>query len=165
MPISVTAQSNLTIVETLSLDVPFASAPAITHNGLNTTAKFAAATTPPATLSAAFEATLAGGSASIDLTALVGTNGLAINAAGLRPRAVKIQNPAENSHPLTIVPGGSGYPLLGSANTTLYPGDEVLWIAGDSNSVPAINAAARLVALGDQGNNGAETHNFMIAFG
>ena len=61
MSISATAVANLTVVETLTIDVPFAAAPAITHNGLNATLKLSGATTPAGSAVAAIAVPLVAG--------------------------------------------------------------------------------------------------------
>ena len=60
MSISATAVSQLTVVETLTDDVPFAPGASITHNGLNATAKLSATTTPAGSAVAAIAVPLVG---------------------------------------------------------------------------------------------------------
>lgn len=165
MSISATAVSQLTVVETLTDDVPFAPGASITHNGLNTTAKLSATTTPAGAEVAAIAVPLVAGAATIDLTAMAGTNALAVNGTGLQIQAVKIQNPAGNEHPLLVTPADSdGYPLFGfSGNLMLNPGEELLWI-GDG-ALSTIGPALKKLTLSDGGAGGTETHNFIFVLG
>ena len=119
MSISATAVANLTVVETLAIDVPFAPGASITHNGLNTTAKLSATTTPAGAEVAAIAVPLVAGAATIDLTAMAGTNALAVNGTGLQIQAVMIQNPEGNLHPLVVAPAGTdGYALFARAHNS-----------------------------------------------
>jgi hypothetical protein len=79
MSVAVSLESILTVVETLSGSRPFAvdAKARVTHDLLNTEKVLGAGMTPPATKVAAFQKALAAGVATIDLTALVGTNGAA----------------------------------------------------------------------------------------
>ncbi len=165
MSISATAVANLTVVETLAIDVPFAAAPAITHNGLNATLKLSGATTPAGSAVAAIAVPLVAGAATIDLTAMAGTNALAVDGTGLQIQAVMIQNPEGNLHPLVVAPAGTdGYALFGAGSQlALNPGEQLLWLG--NAALPAIGPTAKFLSLTDGGAGGTDTHNFIFIFG
>ena len=100
---SITAQiaSNCTVVETLDGNID--SAPAgtrkITHSSFNESVTLDADSTPPATKTANFVFTLddSGGTKSLDLNALVGTNAAVVDGEDLKVQYCKINNISDNT--------------------------------------------------------------------
>lgn len=129
MAVSVEYTANVTVRETLATNVPAAATNGaiVTHSGFNKTATFTASTTPAATKHAAFQQALSTGAATIDLTALVGTNGAAVDGSTLKVVAYKFANPSTNTNAITVTFGASnGYLLGGTAwKHILSPGDEI----------------------------------------
>jgi hypothetical protein len=158
---------SLTVREILAANVPAATRPIVTHNKFNAAATLKSTTTPPVSKCAVFQKALAAGVGTIDLTALVGTNNLAIDGTGLKVQAIKVQNPATNTHVLLLKPGTSnGYNLFGAASQIiLNPGESIQWVGIDSASVPDIAAGAKNLALSDNSAGGTESHNFVIIMG
>ena len=136
MSISVDLQAVLTVVETLSGSRPFAvdAKARVTHDQLNIEKTLGAGTTPPATKVAAFQKALSAGAATIDLAALVGTNGAALDGTGLRVQAILLKNPATNANAITVAIGASnGYDGLGADfSITLQPDAHALIFANNS---------------------------------
>lgn len=137
MSISVTYGAILTVAETLAAaQVPDAAETKrlVTHALWNTSKVLGAGTSPPATLTAGFVKALAAGVATIDLTALVGTNGIAVDGTGLRVQALRVLNPATNANPITIGKGAAnGYDGFGAAfSLALPPGAEALILTNDA---------------------------------
>lgn len=164
--IAVTYASQLTVAETLGVNVPFAQAATILHNGMDVAnLKLASATTPAVSKVAAFIQALTAGVATIDLTNLLGTNGAAVTGNGLRVQLLKVQNPITNTHPLTIAPGASnGLHLFGAGSLIeLLPGEEFLYKSVGTG--PLIGGSAKTLDLTDASAAGAESHNFLIILG
>ena len=153
MSVTVTYVSTLTAAEVLTTNVPDAAAPTVTHNGFNSSATLNAASTPSVSKMASFQKALSGGAATIDLTALVGTNGAAVDFTGLKAAAVKFQNPATNANAITVKAGASNAYLLHGASWSiiLQPGEEYLWKAGVVNAAPTVGASLKNIDLAGTG--------------
>lgn len=162
MSVSVTYASTCTVVETLAQNTD--SAPAstrkITHSEFDSTATLNADSTPPATTVAAFVQALTTGAATIDLTALTGTNGGTINGTGLKVQVLKVKNLGANA--LTITPGASnGYDILGaSSSVTLASGQEIMLFGNDA--VEDVASGAKTI---DLSGTGSQTSEWMIVLG
>ena len=149
--VSLSYTGALTVTETLDPALVPDAADAnrkITHNAYNTNGlSLSGSTTPPVSLCASFLKALSSGTGTIDLTALVGTNGVAVDGTGLKVRAFKFINPATNANPITIAKGASnGYALAGSAfSVTLAPGQEIQAYLKDG--APAIGSGAKTLDL------------------
>ena len=154
MPVAVTYASTLTVVETLSTNVPDATAPTVTHNGFNRTATLNASSTPPASKMASFQKALSAGAATIDLTALTGTNGATVDFTGLKMASVKFQNPATNANAITVKAGAATAYLIGGAawSWILQPGDEFLWESGVVNAAPTVSGSLKSIDLAGTGS-------------
>jgi len=155
MSVAATVTSGLTVVETLGGNRPFAAdaKAKVTHDQLNTVAALGAATSPPATAVAAFQAAMTGGAATIDLTDLLGTNDLPVDGTGLRVQAVKVRNPGTNANPITISKGASnGYNGFGADfSLALTPGAHALLFPNDAGSdIASNNANLDLAGTGSQ---------------
>ena len=137
MSVTLSYSSKISVSETLETNVPAATDKGVTHTGYDTTATLNATSTPAATKFAAFEKALSTGTATIDLTALVGTNGAAVDGSGLRVQAIKFRNKSTNANVMTLSKGASnGYDGLGaSASITLSPGGEVLLLLKGAGAV------------------------------
>ncbi len=128
MSVSLNYTSKVLATETLETNVPAANDKQVSHNGYDTTATANGSSTPPVSKCAYFEKALSGGAASIDLTALVGTNGAAVDGTGLRVQFLKVRNKSASAANITISKGASnGYDGFGSSfSLTLKPGAEAL---------------------------------------
>jgi len=135
MSVEVTFGTQITVRETLETNVPGATSAnrIVTHSVFNKAANLAAATTPPATKVAVFQKALAAGVATIDLTALVGTNGAAVDFSALKVQCVKFSNPATNANAITVTFGAANPYLLGGAawKFILEPGMELVVFGND----------------------------------
>ena len=153
MTISATTVSQLTVVETLVVGTGTAN---VTHNSLNTTQnKLTATSTPPAQLVADFAATLAAGTATVNLLALTGTNGATLATTGMRVQAVKVQN--ANANQLAVTAGGSnGYAIV----FTVPPQGEALLTS--TNLWGLIGASACNLTLT---GTGTQVSHWMIVMG
>lgn len=138
MSVAVALSGVLSVVETLETNIAFADATAkkITHNGLNQSVTMNSGSTPPATLVSAYEKAMSAGTATIDLTALPQSGGLAgstASATGLKLQALLVKNKSTNTGAITITKGGSnGYQLAGATFTiVLKPGQWFLFFGND----------------------------------
>lgn len=105
--VAVTYEAKVTVVETLPNNT--GSAPdntrKITHTNYNESATLNSTSTPPATLNAQWLQALTAGAATVNLTALTGTNGATIDGTGLKPQIIRIKNLGANT--LTIKKGAA----------------------------------------------------------
>jgi len=153
MSITVNYNSSVSVTETLETNVPACTDKIVTHTGYNNTANVNAASAPPATKAALFEQPLTDGAATIDLTALVGTNGAAVNGTGLRVQFIKFRNKSTNANVLTLSQGAAnGYDGLGASfSVTLPPGGEVLLRTKDAGTdIGPTNKTLDLAGTGAQ---------------
>lgn len=162
MSVELLYQGIVQVKETLSTGVAYATAPVITHDGLNTGATYTASTSIPVAKVAAFLATLSSGALTINLAALVGTNGAAVDLTGLKVQSIKLKATSTNSGMITVAEGASnGIPLFGTAATFgLRAGQECQWLFNELGSD---------VASGDRTldltGTGAETLSIIIVAG
>lgn len=148
--------SQLTVVETLSVGVPAATTPSITHSGYNTTDKANASSTPPASKAVANSYAMTAGAKTLDLTALVGTNGATVDGSTLKLNYAKFINPSTNTGSIVVKFGASNAYLLGSDSAwrhTLKPGDEVLY-KGTAN--PTIDSTHKNIDISGTGTESIE---------
>lgn len=137
MSVSVDYLARVTVTETIENSVPdvLPANGAIKHDQFNTAKTLNADTTPPATLTASFSKALSSGAATIDLTALTGSNGAAVDLTGLKVQVLRLLNPIANANNITIAKGASNgfVPAAGSAfNVTLAPGQEITIYGNDA---------------------------------
>ena len=156
MSVSVSYTSDVTVVETLSSS----STPSaiegnrkVTHTAYNTSVSLTSGTTVPATVVAGFNTALSGGSGSIDLTSMTGTNGVSVDATGLKVQVIKVKAASDNSGALTLADGATnGYELAGNGWTVaLSPGQEVLLYGNDAT--PDVGASAKTIDLSGTGTD------------
>lgn len=107
MSVVVTFEAKATVVETLPNNTGSASDSkrVITHDQYDEAKTLNSGSTPPATQVAEFLLTLSSGAATIDLRALVGTNGGAVDLNGLKIQIVRVKNLGAN--PMVIKAGAS----------------------------------------------------------
>jgi len=126
MTVSVAVTLSVKTTETLTSNVPAASARgnAITHDGFDTTLALNASSTPPATVCAYFTKALSSGTATIDLTALTGTQGT-VDGTGLKVQSLIFKNAAANQ--VTISKGATnGYSIFGASGSVVVPAGSTL---------------------------------------
>ena len=162
MSITVTYTSSATVKEVLETNAGSATAAhrTVTHDQFNTSKTLSAGSTPPVTRVAAFTQALTDGAATIDLAALVGTNGVAVDGTGLKVQVLKVKNLGANA--LTIVPGASnGYNLAGAASKIILgANDEALLLFNDTQ--PDVASGARTL---DLTGTGVQTSQWEIVLG
>jgi hypothetical protein len=160
MSIAVTYGSTLTVQETLGTNVPDISSPVLTHGGFNLAASLTALTTPPVSKTASFVKSLSGGTGTIDLTNLLGTNGAAVDGTTLKVQAVHFFNPS--THNITLTFGASNpYNLCGSSwSKTLYPGED--WLNFFNSGPPTIDSTHKNI---DLSGTGTDTLDCQIVMG
>lgn len=128
----------------------------VEHTALNKATTLTGTTTPPATKVAAFEKALVAGAASIDLTALSGTNGAVVDGTGLKVQAIKVVNKAANANAITISKGAANGYALGGADfsVTLQPGQELVMFGNDAT--PDVANDAKTLDLAGTGTQAAQ---------
>lgn len=155
MAVTLTYASLLTVIEVLDTSVPAIAATnnSITHNSFNTSATLNDSSTPPVTKVAAFAQALSTGTATIDLEALTGTNGVTVVGTGLRVIAAKFKNKAANAA-ITIAKGTANpYDGWGAAfaGVVLNPGAEVTFYPNNGGAdISPTNSDIELVGTGSE---------------
>lgn len=159
MSVSCQYSARLTTAETLDA-TPGATAPVVNHDAYDKAFTLFASSTPPATKWAAFVKTLSGGASTVDLTALTGTNGAAVDGTGLKVRAIRIENDGANT--LSVQAGASnGIDLFGaSGKVVIPPGGHVQMYFADGS--PVIASGDRTL---DLAGTGAQTSKWSILLG
>lgn len=164
MSVSLTLAATLTAVETLGVNTASASDAnrKVTHDQFNQSQALTGASNVPVSKCAYFEQALTAGAASIDLTALTGTNGGAVNGTGLKVQAILIKNKSTNSNVMTFAVGASnGYNLAGAGwSEALLPGQWTLKFLNEA--APDVAAGAKTL---DIAGTGAEVAQIGIVLG
>jgi hypothetical protein len=155
MSVNVAYLAKVSVTETLETNVPAtpATARSVVHSAWDSVKTLNSASTPPASKVAAFEQALTSGDATLDLTALVGTNGVVVDGSGLRVQVLRLRAPATNGNPITVSKGASnGYDGFGADfSLTLAAGAEVLLFSKDSGGdIAGANKTLDLVGTGSQ---------------
>lgn len=135
MSVSVVRTVQVSVVETLEGEFVGADN-TVTINGLNASETLTSSTTPPVTKCGSGSKALSAGSATLDLTALLGSDGVsAVTLTGLKVASAIFKNPSTNANSITIAKGGSnGCTSFGSAfSITLFPGMQIE-IRGNDNA-------------------------------
>lgn len=139
MSVTVTYAATATVAETIANNTGSAAAASrlVTHTNYNVSATLNSGSTPPATTVAEFLLTLSSGAATIDLTALTGTNGASTSGSGLKVQIVRIKNlgandmtfyeGATNGHNMFSIDSGSGV-----GGQVVRPGGHIMLYANDS---------------------------------
>lgn len=130
----------------------------VIHDQFNTAKDLDGGTVPPVSAHSGKIYALIAGALTIDLTALIGLNSVAVNGTGLKVRAVKIKGQS-GAAPITITPGGANpYNLFGATFKSIVSSDqEIVAYLGDS--APVIGAGAKNISLAGTG-----TDKIAIAF-
>lgn len=161
MSVEVTYAATATVVETLPTNTGSAldARRKVTHDAYNETATLNAASTPPATQVAEFLLTLTAGAATIDLRALVGTNGAIVDGNGLKVQIIRIKNLGAN--PMTFLEGASnGYAIGWGTGHTVQAGGHFMQFFNDAS--PDIAAADKTI---DVTGTAAQTAEVTIIMG
>lgn len=159
MSVALTLASTFTAIETLETNVPAAAtgSKSITHSGFNQSFTLNAASSVPITQVAYFTQALTAGAATIDLTALVGTNNVEIDGTGLKVRAIMFTAASGNANPITIGVGASnGYELAGATwEETLKAGQStgVKYLGSGAPDIGASDCTLDLAGTGTQSVN------------
>jgi hypothetical protein len=150
--VSAAIQAYLTVTQVLGTPAGSLSDATVIHSLFNQTVDLNAGTDPAVTKTAAFEFALAQGVGTINLAALVGTNGATVDGTGLKVQGVLLVNPATNDNDITIVPGAAnGIDLMGaSSSITLHPGGFCLYYGADGT--PDIASGDRTLDVSGTGS-------------
>jgi len=139
--IEVTYKTEITVVQTLGDTSLLPTARTVTHNQMNTLKTLNGSSTPPASVTSKYRQLLSGGAATIDLTAVLSTNGAIVSALGLKMQAIKVKALEDNANPIAIVPGAvNGYVWTGTTPR--------IDLAGGQEDCKYLNAKAPVVASG-----------------
>ena len=142
MSLNVQYSSALVTQETLTVNAGHQiSGAAVTSQLARGLSALGSASTPPCSKRTGADLALSGGSgagsATIDLTDVLGVNGVAVTGAGLRVQFAKFSAPTTNSDSITVAIGGTnGCDNFGASfEVTLEPGAEVLFMLNSAGTV------------------------------
>lgn len=162
MAVSTLWEAKMTTTETLadgSLS-SVASEKNVVHSAFNQGATLNAGSSPAATLCAHAVTALTAGAKTLDLTALVGTNGAVVNLNGTKVRLFRVKNLGANA--MAFGEGASnGYELLGDGwNITLQPGQMAMFYLSDN--APTVGGSAKNI---DVTGTGTQTFELSVVAG
>lgn len=161
MSVSLTAsiKQTLTVLETLDATLNPGAAAAnrvIRHDQFNVDANLTTAGTPAALEVITWSQTLTAGTASIDLTALVGTNSRAISGVGKKVRALLVQNPSTQY--AVAIAADTSTPYWGTSqpfDAMIPPGASIMAYNPDDGTSAAswvdISSSAKTILLNGTG--------------
>ena len=147
--------------EALTTDVPAATSPSISHTAWSTSVNLSSSSTPAVTKGAWFTQALTAGAATIDLTNLTGTNGIAVDLTGLKVQRLLIINgtisgkavAAGSNSAVTITGGASnGYLLFGASGSVVKGAGTNLYME-DNETLPDIDATHCEIDLAGTGTD------------
>ena len=123
----------------------------VVHTNFNTSLSLKSDSTPAISKMAAFVQALTGGAATIDLTALTGTNGATVDGTGLKVQAIKLKSKDANENTISVEPGvANPYDMFGSDfKVTLSPGQEVTLFGNEAT--PDISGTDKTLDLAGTG--------------
>ena len=163
MSVIVTQSNIITVAETLetNADSSTTANSVITHSEFNTASQtLTSGTTPPVTKTANFIQTLAGGVATVDLTALEGTNGATVTGSGLKVQFLRVKN--LGAAVVTVKFGAANpYLLAGAAWTVILSQNQVFTWEGN-DATPDIAGGAKDI---DLSGTGSETQEWTVVMG
>ena len=147
MGVTLTYASTATITETLDANTESASDEnrKIIHSAFNESGILSAASTPPVTKAACFVQALTAGTATIDLTALTGTNGASVDGTTLKVQYFRMKNLGAN--PMSITFGGSDPYNLAGADFKMTLEQNQNFEHFGNNATPDIAAGAKNLDL------------------
>lgn len=163
MAVSVQVGMKFRITETLTQDG--ASSPKIIYDayGISSETWEAGTANHPVTKVSVDSVPLVAGAKTIDLSALVGTNGAAVDGTGLKVQGVWLENPSTNTGKMTFVEGASnGYRLMDDASwrIVLKPGQKTMIDLYDTS--PDVAAADKTI---DVTGTGTESFRMQVILG
>ena len=146
--------------ETLATDVDASANPTISHTDFSSSESLSATSTVPVTVCSYETVALTAGAYTIDLTALNGTNGIAVDGTNLKVQLFKIKNLGDD--PMTFTEGAAtGYLLKGSGwKTILAKEQEELFYGNDLT--PDVTALLKHI---DVAGTGTETFELSVVLG
>jgi hypothetical protein len=158
MSINVQYSSALVTAETLAVNAGHQmSGQAVTSQLTRGLSALGTSSTPPCSQRAGADLALSGGSGAgsgtIDLTALTGINGVAVNGIGLRVQFAKFSAPATNADAITVAIGGTnGCDNFGTSfSLQLAPGAEALFMLNSAGSL--IGSTNKILTLTGSGSD------------
>lgn len=139
-----------TVVENLDA-ADGANSPQITHDKFSSSGTLTPTSSVPATKVSADRVALVAGAKTIDLTALVGTNGAAVNGTGLKVQLFKFAN--RGAAFMTVSQGAANPYQFGGANWSrrVQPNQEILFYGHDLD--PDIAAGAKNIDVAGTGTD------------
>jgi len=162
MAVTLKHNEKIRVEETLSTGVSSDNSDnMIVHDSMSSNRILNSGTTPPVTQVAQFAQGLTAGAKTIDLTALVGTNGAAVNGTGLKVQLFKVTNRVGNAA-ITLTDGASnGYELAGDAwKVILLAGQSFTFYGNDAT--PDVAVGAKTI---DCTGTGTQTFDVIVVMG
>jgi hypothetical protein len=139
MAVSLTYAGVAQVAETLASGVDGATSPTITHSAFDDTGTLNATSTPPATKCVVKIIPLVAGAATINLTTITGTNGLAQDSTGLKVQYFRVKNLGANTMTFTVG-ASNGYNLAGAGFSVALEQNQWFVLYGN-DATPDVAAA------------------------
>jgi len=159
MSVTLTYAATGTVAEVIANnDISFSNTAnkTVTHSALNQSGTLTSATTPPVTKVAIFNQALTGGAATIDLTALTGTNGAATTMYGLKVQYIFVKAKSTNANAITLTEGASdGYALMGNGWTVTLAANQWFTFYGN-DATPDVDSGAKTIDLSGTGSQSVD---------
>lgn len=143
MAVTATIANTSIINETLASNVDGSTNPLVTHDSFDDGVTLDSNTTPPATKCVVKIVALSGGAASIDLTTITGTNGLAQDSTGLKVQLFRVKNLGANTMTFTVG-ASNGYNLAGAGFSVALEQNQWFMFYGNDAS-PDVASADRTI--------------------
>lgn len=162
MSVAATIGLQVKSVETLANNTGSAadSKRVVTHDRYDESHVLTASTTPPVTKCAYWLQALSGGAATVDLTAMTGTNGATVDGTDLKVQGLHVKNLGANT--LTLTFGAANpYNLLGAAFVIVLTQDQEFMMYGN-DATPDVAAGAKDI---DLAGTGAQTSEWSVVLG
>lgn len=160
MSVRATLNFGGSIRETLTAGIEFADNPTVSHR-VGESVDLSSTSTPDIEKFAANEPALAAGAATLDLTSLLGTNGVTVDGTGLRPRWIYLKNTGEADITFTKGASNGSDIFAGTWAFTLRPGERRQ--QDFSATGPAVVSSTNKII--DVTGTGTDTFQYAILFG
>lgn len=162
MSVTLTYASTATVAEVLTTNTDSTTAAnrTVTHTEFNESGTYTGATAVPVTTCAFFVKALAAGTATVDLTALTGTNGAAVDGSGLKLQYIRVKNLGANVLALKFG-AANPYNLAGATWTITLSQNQIFEYWGN-DATPDIAVGAKNI---DMAGTLVQTSEWTIVMG
>lgn len=153
MSVTAAMKIQMNVTETIGTDAAgyvAAARNSVQYTGGTKEETLTSSSTPAVTTHAVGTAALSGGAVTIDLRALTGLNGVAVDLNGLKPRYILLSNTGANA--MTVAQGvTNGYTGLGTSATFVIPAG-CRWLMEFGSNGTAVSASVKTLDITGTGS-------------